>query len=142
MAKVRKDCEALAPKRRGEEVNQTERTGCSVETNRPLDQRSMEEPSAKHIRGKRCMRVPQAGCNLDPLTLNSTELNGYPCGGIAIAIVINNDTEQVERSREHDKQPQQRTTQTFLNHRHRVRSPTLRAENRPYIGDYSVTAPG
>ena len=58
------------------------------------------------------MQVDRVSHNLDPLTLNSTELNGYPCGGITI-VGVNKDTEQVERSREHDKHPQQRATQIF-----------------------------
>ena len=68
------------------------------------------------------MQVDRVGYDLDPLTLNNTELNGYSCRRIAIAIIVDNDTEQVDRSREQEDQPQQRPTQIFLNHSHRVQS--------------------
>jgi len=42
------------------------------------------------------MQVDWVGYNLYPLALNNTELNGYSCRGVAIAIVVNDDTEQVD----------------------------------------------
>lgn len=86
------------------------------------------------------MQVDRVGYNLDPLTLNNTELNGYSCRRIAIAIIVDNDTKQVDRSREQEDQPQQSPTQIFLNHSHRVQSNQVVAGNGPRIEDYSVTA--
>lgn len=48
------------------------------------------------------MQVDWVGYNLYPLALNNSELNGYSRRRIAIAIVVNNDAEQVDRSREHE----------------------------------------
>jgi hypothetical protein len=120
----------LAPERRGKQVYQIEKAGCSVQRIRSLEQLLVEEPCAKYLEGKWRMHVLQVACNLDPLTLNSTELNGYPCRGIVVAIVVNNDTEKVERSRKHENQPQQRTTQISLNRTHRVRHQTNTRKNR------------
>lgn len=64
------------------------------------------------------MQVQQVVYNLDSLALNSSELNDYSCRGVAIVIVVNNHTHQVDRSREHDNQPQQRPTQISFNHSH------------------------
>ena len=74
--------------------------------------------------------------NLDSLTLNSTELDGYSCRGIAIAIVIKNDAEQIDRRREHEIQPQQRPTQIFLDVSHQFSS---NGKEHP-LDDYTVTS--
>ena len=74
--------------------------------------------------------------NLDSLALNSTELDGYSCCRIAIAIVINNDAEQIDRRREHENQPQQRPTQIFLDMSHQFSNA---GKEHPF-GDYTVTA--
>lgn len=74
--------------------------------------------------------------NLDSLTLNSTELDGYSCCRVAIAIVINNDAEQIDRRREHENQPQQRPTQIFLDVSHQFSSS---GKEHP-LDDYTVTS--
>ncbi len=87
------------------------------------------------------MQVDRVGDNLDPLTLNNTELNGYSCRRIAIAIVVDNDTKQVDRSREQEDQPQQSPTQIFLNHSHRVQSnQSSSGKTARILEDYNVTS--
>ena len=79
--------------------------------------------------------------NLDSLALNSAEFNGYPCRRIAIAIVINNDAEQVDRSREQEDQPQQSPTQISLNRTHRVPIASNEQETTHVAEDY-IVSPG
>jgi hypothetical protein len=98
------------------EVYQIEEVRGKIQIIRSLDALRVEDAFAKNLRGKLRMQVQQVVYNLDPLALNNSELNDYSSRGIAIAIVVNHDTHQVDRSREHDNQPQQRPTQISFNH--------------------------
>jgi hypothetical protein len=64
------------------------------------------------------MRLHYFGCSLNFFTRNNTEFNNGPGRRIAIAIVINDYTEQGRGSSEQKNEPEQPPTQVSFNQCH------------------------
>jgi len=137
MAKIGKDIKELAPERRAQQVYQVGKIRIVVQLGRPFHQMRGGEPVAEQLGGNRRIHVRQVGYKLRLLALNYMELDCYAGRGVAVAVVIYNDAKQVDRSRKHDNEPQQRQSQIFLNCPHRVRS--QQARKYAHTEDYIVT---
>src|ERR1041385_9414687 len=90
----------LAPERRAQQVYQVGKIRTVAQISRPFHQLRGRDYGAEQLGGNGRIHVRQVGYKLGLLALDNMELDGDPCGGIAIVIVIDNNAKQVDRSRE------------------------------------------